>query len=117
MRLAIAAFAAAFLALGSACAGDDPGAGSDKPKAGRGEMLMKLFEKLDTKNAGKVSVEDFKQAIENAPKGKLKDNPAAIDKLLKRIDANGDGYISKEEMEKFVEKLKNGKGAKKPSKP
>jgi hypothetical protein len=120
MRLAIAATVAAFLAAGSAFAGDDnPGAGADKGKAGagRGEMLMKLFEKADANGDGKVSLEEFKKAIENAPKGKLKDKPEMIDKLFKRIDANGDGFITKEEMKKFVEKLQNHQGQKKPSKP
>ena len=119
MKLVIATLAAAVLAAGSTFAGDDPVAGTEAAKAGagRGEMLMKLFEKLDAKGAGKVSVEDFKQALENAGKGKLKDKPEAIEKILKRLDANGDGYITKEEMQKFVEKLKNRQGQKKPAKP
>jgi len=119
MRLAIAAMVAALVVSGSAPAGDDPGAGQDKGKAGmgRGEMLMKLFEKADTNGDGKISLEEFKTALENAPKGKFKDNPEKIDKLFKRIDANGDGFITKEEMKKFVEKMQSHLGAKKPSKP
>ena len=119
MKLAIVAVVAAFLATGSAFAGDDPDAGKDKAKAGagRGEMLMKLFDKADANGDGKISLEEFKTALENAPKGKLKDKPEAIDKLFKKIDANGDGFITKEEMKKFVEKLQSHQGQKKPSKP
>src|ERR1700721_498123 len=89
MRLAMAAMVAALLASGNAFAGDDPGAGKNKGKAGHGEMLMKLFEKADANGHGKLSLEEFKTALENAPKGKFKDNPEKIDKLFKRIDANG----------------------------
>jgi EF hand domain-containing protein len=119
MKLAIAAVVAAILATGSAFAGDDPDTGKDKtkPAAGRGEMLLKLFEKADTNGDGKLSLEEFKTALENAPKGKLKDKPEAIDKLFKKIDANGDGFITKEEMKKFVEKLQSRQGQKKPNKP
>jgi hypothetical protein len=120
MKLAIAAVVAALLATGSSFAGDDdPVDGKNKAKAGsgRGEMLLKLFEKADTNGDGKLSLEEFKQALENAPKGKLKDKPEAIEKLFKRIDANGDGFITKEEMKKFVETLKEKMGQKKPVKP
>ncbi len=116
MKLAIATCALALFAAGNVWADDDPGTGKGKGAAGRGEMLMKLFEKADANGDGKISLEEFKNALENAPKGKLKDKPEAIDKLFKRIDANGDGFITKEEMKKFVDRLADRQGKKKPNK-
>ena len=93
-----------------------PGAG--KPgKGGHGMMIAKLFEKADANNDGKVSLDEFKKAVENAPKGKLKDHPEKAAKLFKRLDADGDGFVTKEELKKAMEKMaehaKKGKKGKK----
>jgi hypothetical protein len=110
----LASFAAVVIGMG-AVADDKPGAGQGKPGAGRGQMLLKLFEKADANGDGKLSLEEFKNALEKAPKGKLKDHPELAEKLFKRIDANGDGFITRDEMQKFLEKRKDrAPGQKKP---
>jgi hypothetical protein len=98
---------------------DRPGArkpGAGKRGAGGGMMLAKLFEKADANGDGKVSLEEFKKAIANAPQGRLKDKPEAAAKLFKHFDADGDGFVTKEEIKKaseqMAERAKNGAGKK-----
>jgi EF hand len=115
---------AASLAFGLGVRADDkPGAGkpgAGKPGAGKpggGMMLAKLFVKADANGDGKVSLEEFKKAIANAPQGRLKDHPEAAERLFKRVDANGDGFVTQDEIKKaseqFAQRAKDG-GRRKP---
>ena len=64
----------------------------DKPPQVDPEIL---FKRADTNQDGKLSKEEFKKLLANAPR--LKDNPRAIDLLFQRLDTNRDGRISRAE--------------------
>jgi len=71
-----------------------------RERKGNGEM----FAKLDTDGDGKISLAE----AEKAPKGKLKENFAAI-------DTNKDSYLDKDELKAYREqkrKERQGKGRK-----
>src|SRR5262249_56232655 len=83
-----------------------------------GDRIEAAFKRMDANSDGKISLEEFKKAMEARPQGKLKDNPEMAAKIFQRMDANSDGFVSLEEFkkarEKMAERMKNGKGAKKP---
>jgi hypothetical protein len=120
-------FAGALVLSMAACAvrADDekPAAGKRlsgaKGKIGDAAVEM-IFKRMDVNGDGKLTLEEFKKAVESRPNGRLKDHPEIIAKVFERMDANGDGYVTLEEFKKFREtvgeRLKNAKGgAKKPS--
>jgi hypothetical protein len=101
--------------------GEDPPTPGQRPGAkGKGGNAIEMaFKKMDANGDGKLTLEEFKKAVESRPKGKLKDNPEMVAKIFERMDANGDGYVTLAEFKKFREKmaerLKDGKaGEKKP---
>ena len=116
MKSAIAAAVFALSLTVGAMADDKPAKpGGKRPGGvGGGQMLTKLFEKADANGDGKVSKEELKKALENAPMGRLKDNPQMIDKLFERLDANKDGFLTKEELQKAGAQLQNRRGGAKP---
>lgn len=76
----------------------------EKEKVRDGKGKGEMFAKLDTDGDGKISVAE----AEKAPKGKLKENFAAI-------DTNKDSFLDKEELKAYREqkrKEKQGKGKK-----
>ncbi|MGQ2983673.1 EF-hand domain-containing protein [Flavobacterium sp.] len=76
----------------------------EKEKVREGKGNGEMFAKLDTDNDGKISLAE----ADKAPKGKLKENFAAI-------DTNKDSYLDKDELKAYREqkrKERQGKGRK-----
>ncbi|HUT93048.1 MAG TPA: serine hydrolase [Thermoguttaceae bacterium] len=67
------------------------------PGTTAGPMASGMFSRLDANADGKVSKDEFKQLGELG-QGRLKENPAVLDRLFQRLDADGDGALSSEEM-------------------
>src|SRR5712691_13070218 len=82
---------------------EKPAAGKRPGAKGKGgdAMIEMIFKKMDANGDGKLTLEEFKKAVESRATGKLKDNPEMIGKVFERMDANGDGYVTLEEFKKF----------------
>ena len=113
---------AALILTAGAFAEDKPGKGKPGAKpggarrpgkpgesAGRGQMMGQLFKKADANNDGKVTLDEFKKATENAPGGRLKD---MADKIFTRLDSDADGALSAEELKKAGENRPGRPGGK-----
>src|SRR6266404_3172707 len=85
--------------------GDDQPAGGKRPggkgKGKGGNTVEAAFKKMDANGDGKITLEEFKKAVESRPQGKLKDNPEMAAKVFERMDANGDGFVTLDEFKKF----------------
>ena len=73
--------------------GDDP----PPPKADPGV----IFRRLDANADGRISRDEFRAFIANAPR--FKDNPELARGLFDRLDSNKDGYLSLEEFRKIAD--------------
>src|SRR5438045_1474492 len=90
-------------------AGQRPGGGG-RGAGGGGMMIGRMLEKADADKDGKISLDEFKKALENAPGGRFKDNPQMADRMFKRLDTNGDGFISQDEIKKAGENMRGRAG-------
>ncbi len=65
------------------------------------------FRRADSNNDGKISRDEWKKFVENAPKFKV--NPKGGDFIFNRLDSNNDGYLTLDEYKRIAE-LGQGKG-------